>query len=422
MAKIETCLNDVCKLIQQKNKLGFGIASPQAKKLEDAVKGLEEELSAMHIFPEDWIAKYSIGKGNLASVMWVVFLPPGQTTQDGIYVSICFGKDGNGLVAGCAISNTSQKKYSPFVKTVNRGASPIVDVDGTRRGTHYNNGYVNPLEVMAGAVDEEAFLKHLKESVPICLKAITDFNKTAGGMMGMPVNSKWQIITYGVPGTGKSHETWQEVAGREWFRTTFHPDSDYASFVGTYKPMMKEDGVARTEVSKKDDKGKWVVAEVHDQRKGIAYDFVDQVFTKAYVEAWKLQKKAAADATPEPVFLVIEEINRGNCAQIFGDIFQLLDRNGMGFSEYPVEPDSDLGRFIAAKISEDEAVMDAARKNAINGLYPEATMFRKYVLPSYGLYVSGAEVKISSTVQFTVRPGTQESRPAVFDAKNRLGH
>ena len=83
---------------------------PTAKKLEDAVKGLEEELSAAHIFPEDWTAKYSIGKGNLASVMWVVFLPPGQTTQDGIYVSICFGKAGNGLVAGCAISNTSQKK------------------------------------------------------------------------------------------------------------------------------------------------------------------------------------------------------------------------------------------------------------------------------------------------------------------------
>ena len=98
------------------------------------------------------------------------------------------------MVAGCAISNTSQKKYSPFVKTVDRGASPIVDVDGTRRGTHYNNGYVNPLEVMAGAVDETAFLKHLKASVPICLKAIADFNNTIEGMTIMPVNSKWQII------------------------------------------------------------------------------------------------------------------------------------------------------------------------------------------------------------------------------------
>lgn len=185
-------------------------------------------------------------------------------------------------------------------------------------------------------------------------------------------NQAYQIITYGAPGTGKSKQTKDEVAGHLWYRTTFHPDSDYASFVGAYKPRMREDGVALTEVSQKDAAGQLVGTEIHDQRKGIAYDFVDQVFTKAYVEAWKLQKKAAADATPEPVFLVIEEINRGNCAQIFGDIFQLLDRNGMGFSEYPVEPDSDLGRFIAAKISEDEAVMDAARKNAINGLYPEA--------------------------------------------------
>lgn len=181
-----------------------------------------------------------------------------------------------------------------------------------------------------------------------------------------------QLITYGAPGTGKSKQTKDEVAGHVWFRTTFHPDSDYASFVGAYKPRMREDGVALTEVSQKDAAGQLVGTEIHDQRKGIAYDFVDQVFTKAYVEAWKLQKKTAEGATPEPVFLVIEEINRGNCAQIFGDIFQLLDRNGMGFSEYPVEPDSDLGRFIAAKISEDEAVMDAARKNAINGLYPEA--------------------------------------------------
>lgn len=373
MKKIDDRANEICNLIQQKNKLGFGISSPQAKKLEDAVKGLEEELSAAHIFPEDWTAKYSIGKGNLASVMWVVFLPPGQTTQDGIYVSICFGKNGNGLVAGCAISNTSQKKYSPFVKTVDRGASPIVDVDGTRRGTHYNNGYVNPLEIMAGAVDETAFLKHLKASVPICLKAIADFNNTIEGMTIMPVNSKWQIITYGAPGTGKSHETRQEVAGQKWFRTTFHPDSDYASFVGTYKPMMKEDGVALTEVSQKDAAGQLMGTEIHDQRKGIAYDFVDQVFTKAYVEAWKLQKNAAVGATPEPVFLVIEEINRGNCAQIFGDIFQLLDRNAKGFSEYSIMPDSDLGWFIGREIAKELAMFNAARADMIQSLYPDAT-------------------------------------------------
>lgn len=373
MTKIETSLNKVFNFIQKKNKLGFGISSPQAKNLEDVVKGLKEELAVAHVFPADWTAKYSIGKGNLASVMWIVFLPPGQTTQDGIYVAICFGKAGNGLVAGCSISNTSQKKYSPFVKTVDRGQSPVVDVDGTRRGTHYNNGYVNPLEIMAGAVDENAFLKHLKDSVPICLKAIADFDKTKGKAIIMPVDSKGQVITYGAPGTGKSHETKKEVAGKTWFRMTFHPDSDYASFVGTYKPTMKEDGVALTEVSQKDAAGQLVGTEIHDQRKGIAYEFVAQVFTKAYVEAWRRQKKAAAGATPEPVYLVIEEINRGNCAQVFGDIFQLLDRKPVGFSEYSIEPDADLGRFIGKEIAKETATIDAARKAQINALYPEAT-------------------------------------------------
>ena len=184
---------------------------------------------------------------------------------------------------------------------------------------------------------------------------------------------KLQKITYGAPGTGKSKQTKDEVAGHVWFRTTFHPDSDYASFVGAYKPMMKEDGVALTEVSQKDAAGQLVGTEIHDQRKGIAYDFVDQVFTKAYVEAWKLQKNAAVGATPEPVFLVIEEINRGNCAQIFGDIFQLLDRNTKGFSEYSIMPDSDLGRFIGREIAKEPATFNAARADMIQSLYPDAT-------------------------------------------------
>ena len=182
-----------------------------------------------------------------------------------------------------------------------------------------------------------------------------------------------QVITYGAPGTGKSHETKTEIAGKTWFRTTFHPDSDYASFVGTYKPTMREDGVALTEVSQKDAAGQLVGTEIHDQRKGIAYGFVDQVFAKAYVEAWRRQKKAAAGTTPEPVYLVIEEINRGNCAQVFGDIFQLLDRKSAGFSEYSIEPDADLGRFIGKEIAKETATIDAARKAQINALYPEAT-------------------------------------------------
>ena len=101
------------------------------------------------------------------------------------------------------------------------------------------------------------------------------------------------------------------------FRTTFHPDYDYAQFVGAYKP--KKDG------------------------EKITYSFVPQVFAKAYAAAWRLQ---LSDDANKNVFLVIEEINRGNCAQIFGDIFQLLDRDGDGFSQYSIDADCDFAEWL----------------------------------------------------------------------------
>ncbi|MBQ9561539.1 MAG: AAA family ATPase [Prevotella sp.] len=73
----------------------------------------------------------------------------------------------------------------------------------------------------------------------------------------------------------------------------------------------------------------------------ITYKFVPQAFTNAYVEAWN---------TDEEVYLVIEEINRGNCAQIFGDLFQLLDRKN-GVSEYPVEADADLQNYLSKALA-----------------------------------------------------------------------
>lgn len=125
-----------------------------------------------------------------------------------------------------------------------------------------------------------------------------------------------QRIYFGTPGGGKSHKVKEIIKGKNAenreFRTTFHPDSDYASFVGSYKPVM--DG------------------------KEITYKFIPQMFTNAYVAAWN---NPAND-----YYLVIEEINRGNCAQIFGDIFQLLDRKENGFSEYPIAADADLKKYL----------------------------------------------------------------------------
>lgn len=142
-----------------------------------------------------------------------------------------------------------------------------------------------------------------------------------------------QVIYFGAPGTGKSHtiNTFTSALPEDnVFRTTFHPDSDYSTFVGSYKPTKEKRPVRNVAGDIVKQNGQEVYEEA------ITYNYIPQAFTKAYICAWQ---------TDEPVFLVIEEINRGNCAQIFGDLFQLLDRKD-NKSEYPIKPDTDLGKFI----------------------------------------------------------------------------
>ena len=154
-----------------------------------------------------------------------------------------------------------------------------------------------------------------------------------------------QQIYYGAPGTGKSYEIKKLTEGKEVVRTTFHPDSDYSTFVGAYKPTTKRVPIYSTygekAVEVKDADGKPMTED------RIVYEFVEQAFLQAYIKAWKQFAKADESKTAEEVYLIIEEINRGNCAQIFGDLFQLLDRGEDGFSEYPIVADKDLQKQLA---------------------------------------------------------------------------
>mgnify|MGYP004651360843 CR=1 FL=1 len=143
-----------------------------------------------------------------------------------------------------------------------------------------------------------------------------------------------QQIFYGAPGTGKSFKIKRETKNQSKIRTTFHPDSDYSTFVGCYKPTMNEDVKYDKEGNEK------------SCTKQIEYAFVAQAFLKAYVKAWKFYC-SAEDGTAKAQYLIIEEINRGNCAQIFGDLFQLLDRNEDGYSTYPIVADTDIQKFLS---------------------------------------------------------------------------
>ena len=187
-----------------------------------------------------------------------------------------------------------------------------------------------------------------------------------------------QQIYYGAPGTGKSKTIKDLTFGESVIRTTFHPDSDYASFVGTYKPITEE-------VTLRDCYGKKVIDEetnevVKEER--IAYKFIPQAFLEAYVKAWKKL------GSSKKQYLIIEEINRGNCAQIFGDLFQLLDRNEYGFSDYPIVADKDMQKYLEKEF----AGWEITNKDEINQLYGEANMVslimkgERLVLPS-NLYI-----------------------------------
>lgn len=215
-------------------------------------------------------------------------------------------------------------------------------------------------------------------------------------------------IFFGAPGSGKSFYVNRYLMGHKdhSYRTTFHPDTDYASFVGTYKPIVKktqqpirtdyslselasllkseyeqapikvvalhsfvlryvdyfngtiakfskkdfviEAGLGedyQAEVNKMVNLHEWMVSSGFlNESSVVTYEFVPQVFTLAYVDAWS--------HPDEQVFLVIEEINRGNCAQIFGDLFQLLDRDEHGNSLYTIKADTDLHNYLVGKLGE----------------------------------------------------------------------
>lgn len=221
--------------------------------------------------------------------------------------------------------------------------------------------FVSPILTCAGLVNASqtfvadlcAFLAGKDKLTDAVIKSVETTDTGLGfancfyrSNLGIPLdllNLPLQQIYYGAPGTGKSYEINEITKKHSAIRTTFHPDSDYSTFVGAYKPVMSQ-------VELRDVSGHVVIEEgkkLKEER--ITYKYVKQAFLKAYLAAWQ---KYANGGFLDPQFLIIEEINRGNCAQIFGDLFQLLDRGDFGFSTYPIEADTDLQAEISKAFGE----------------------------------------------------------------------
>lgn len=217
-------------------------------------------------------------------------------------------------------------------------------------------------------IDSDAEICLDKEAIEITiakLEDVADSFKPFKKSLNIADDNSRQQIYYGAPGTGKSHRIKEQSEGvpkENIFRTTFHPDSDYSTFVGAYKPTRGKRplyGLFGKETVRLND-GEDLSEDI------ITYKFIPQAFLNAYMQAYRKPN--------ENVYLIIEEINRGNCAQIFGDLFQLLDRDEYGVSEYTIKADADLKAFLEDEMGEDNDAIKDGELCLPSNLYIYATM------------------------------------------------
>ncbi|MDR0911814.1 MAG: hypothetical protein LBM96_04335 [Methanobrevibacter sp.] len=137
-------------------------------------------------------------------------------------------------------------------------------------------------------------------------------------------------IYYGAPGTGKSYTVNKKFPNYQ--RITFHPEYTYFDFVGGLKPVVDENG-------------------------DISYSFVPGQFTKVLLKSYRNKNKEFG--------LIIEEINRANTAAVFGDVFQLLDRDETGKSEYSIN-NIDLVDYLSKQLDLTDHNDDITNEAIIN--------------------------------------------------------
>ncbi len=137
------------------------------------------------------------------------------------------------------------------------------------------------------------------------------------------------VIYFGPPGVGKSFAVKAATRNFNTIRIVFHPEYSYGDFIGTYRPVVGFDPNSEPIL---DPFGNEI------QRPVNYFEFVPGPMIRAILMAYGHPEQRTG--------LIIEEINRGDCAAIFGDFFQLLDRNATGRSEYGLAVSSALGTYL----------------------------------------------------------------------------
>lgn len=206
-------------------------------------------------------------------------------------------------------------------------------------------------------------------------------------------------IVFGAPGTGKSFKLKEnskkllDSTKGTLERVTFHPDYTYSQFVGTYKPISDTNG-------------------------DIRYKFVPGPFMRVYVEALK----SGRTENPQPHLLLIEEINRARVAAVFGDVFQLLDRDENGVSEYHIQATEDIRKYLADELGGTPDNYDkiqlpnnmfiwATMNSADQGVFPMDTAFkRRWSFEYIGINDSEEKLRDENGKEFVIPVGIGENK------------
>jgi hypothetical protein len=234
------------------------------------------------------------------------------------------------------IAADTPNNLDKYVNSILAYRSGILNISTWPKYTDVNRTPYHPRLIweFAGALVNWGYLKREGTSnfkYFLTDKAISNFGSESNDLSEQPEDNSSNndvcvsktrdpenIIFYGAPGTGKSYMVSEilkerlpikQCRDKFVFRVTFHPEYDHAAFLGGYKPYSQDGG-------------------------NIEYKFVPQIFTNIFVKA--------CNDPHNQYYLVIEEINRGNCAEIFGDLFQLLDRN----EDYPINTSRELTEFL----------------------------------------------------------------------------
>ena len=165
----------ISEILVQNNGETFTSESPRGLRIRAKLSELGEMMRKKCRIPQGWKTCISKGNGYYPKVSWVAFLPPAQKVTDGVYVGVCFGRDGNGVVVGCMASNSQKEKYSTL-EFCDRTGSPI-NVNGQHEGTKYNEMFVNPVDYLIPNVNENVVVEHVDESIAVCERIL------AGGVI-----------------------------------------------------------------------------------------------------------------------------------------------------------------------------------------------------------------------------------------------